>query len=67
MELLVGCKMTELSWLATPHFVVATSSIPPDHDHESAVCRRGNDVNAAVPVAAMEMVQAVSRAACQRK
>ncbi|MBO4221899.1 hypothetical protein [Bradyrhizobium neotropicale] len=35
--------MTELSWLATPHFVVATPSIPPDHDHESAVCRRGND------------------------
>ena len=37
--------MTELSWLATPHFVVARFSIPPDHDHESAVCRRGNDVN----------------------
>jgi hypothetical protein len=45
MELLLVCKMTEMSWLATPHFVVATFSIPHDHDHESAVCRRGNDVD----------------------
>jgi hypothetical protein len=35
--------MTELLWLATPHFVVATFSILPDHDHESVVRRRGND------------------------
>jgi hypothetical protein len=41
MELLLARNMTELSELATPHFVVATFSIPPDHDHESAVC--GND------------------------
>jgi hypothetical protein len=43
MEILLARNMTELSELATPHFVVATFSIPPDHDHESAVCRRGND------------------------
>src|SRR5262249_40039542 len=45
MELFLDRKMTELSWLSTPDFVVAAFSISPDHDHERAICRRGNDVN----------------------